>query len=156
MADQYQLLEVANMTEVNTNLSSVSQSLLDTYVKAQAADLSLMIRKSVEARDWLSTVEPRTVRAVMKRVVEDVTVIDDQVGQLYDEGQKKVKSSDSSRTMGHRSRSVFSSDTNSTNLDSSLASNIQKLFSEKIDYFAPVTNSKVRMFDILLTQMLMA
>ena len=144
------------MAEVNTSLSSVSQSLLDTYVKAQAADLSLMIRKSVEARDWLSTVEPRTVRAVMKRVVEDVTVIDDQVGQLYDEGQKKVKSSDSSRTMGHRSRSVFSSDTNSTNLDSSLASNIQKLYWEKIDYFAPVTNSKVRMFDILLTQMLMA
>ena len=104
----------------------------------------------------MSTVEPRTVRAVMKRLVEDVTVIDDQVGQLYDEGQKKVKSSDSSRTMGHRSRSVFSSDTNSTNLDSSLASNIQKLYWEKIDYFAPVTNSKVRMFDILLTQMLMA
>ena len=144
------------MAEVNTSLSSVSQSLLDTYVKAQAADLSLMIRKSVEARDWLSTVEPRTVRAVMKRVVEDVTVIDDQVGQLYQEGQKKVKSSDSSRTMGHRSRSVFSSDTNSTNLASSLASNIQKLYWEKIDYFAPVTNSKVRMFDILLTQMLMA
>ena len=104
----------------------------------------------------MSTVEPRTVRAVMKRLVEDVTVIDDQVGQLYDEGQKKVKSSDSSRTMGHRSRSVFSSYTNSTNLDSSLASNIQKLYWEKIDYFAPVTNIKVRMFDILLTQMLMA
>ena len=49
MADQYQLLEAANMAEVNTSLSSVSQSLLDTYVKAQAADLSLMIRKSVEA-----------------------------------------------------------------------------------------------------------
>ena len=48
MADQYQLLEVANMTQVNTSLASVSQSLLDTYVKVQAADLSLMIRKSVE------------------------------------------------------------------------------------------------------------
>ena len=53
MADQYQLLEAANMAEVNTSLSSVSQSLLDTYVKAQAADLSLMIRKSVEACDDL-------------------------------------------------------------------------------------------------------
>ena len=40
MADQYQLLEVANMTQVNTSLASVSQSLLDTYVKVQAADLS--------------------------------------------------------------------------------------------------------------------
>ena len=86
----------------------------------------------------MSTVEPRTVRAVMKRLVEDVTVIDDQVGQLYQEGQKKV------------------TNTNSTILDSSLASNIQKLFSEKMDYFAPVTNSKVRMFDIFRTQMLIA
>ena len=102
-----------------------------------------VIRKSVEARDWLSTVEPRAVRAVMKRVVEDVSLIDEQVGQLYQEGQRKLRSSDSSRTFGNRSRSVFSNYTNSTHLDSSLASNIQKLFSEKIDYFAPVTNNKV-------------
>ena len=84
MADQYQLYEPVNMSQVNTGLASVSQSLLSSYVKAQAADLSMMIRKSVEARDWLSTVEPRSVRAVMKRVVEDVTVIDDQVRQCND------------------------------------------------------------------------
>ncbi len=41
----------------------------------EAGDLSLMLRKSVEARDWLATLEPRTVRAVMKRVIEDVTLI---------------------------------------------------------------------------------
>lgn len=135
-----------SLTNINSDLATVSQQLLDSYVQAQAADLSLMLRKSVEARDWLSTVEPRSVRAVMKRVVEDVTLIDEQVGQLYEEGQRKVRSSDSSRTYGtgHRSRSVFSSfAASSSNLDSSLASNIQKLFSEKIDYFAPVTPSKV-------------
>ena len=33
------------------------------------------MRKSVEARDWLNTVEPRSVRAVMKRMVEDITQI---------------------------------------------------------------------------------
>ena len=49
------------------------------HVHVQAADLSLMLRKSVEARDWLSAVEPRSVRAVMKRVVEDVTLVDAQV-----------------------------------------------------------------------------
>lgn len=38
-----------------------------------------MLRKSVETRDWLSTLEPRNVRAVMKRVVEDTTAIDVQV-----------------------------------------------------------------------------
>lgn len=34
-----------------------------------------LLRKSVETRDWLNTIEPRTVRAVMKRVIEDITAI---------------------------------------------------------------------------------
>ena len=45
----------------------------------QGQVLSQMLRKSVETRDWLNTVEPRTVRAVMKRVVEETTCIDAQV-----------------------------------------------------------------------------
>ena len=52
-----------------------------------------MIRKSVETRDWLTTMEPRNVRAVMKRVVEDVTAIDNEVGVLYEEGARKAHSS---------------------------------------------------------------
>jgi hypothetical protein len=62
-----------------------------------------MLRKSVETRDWLNTIEPRNVRAVMKRVIEDITSIDAQVGQLYEEGVRKERSSDSSRrTHPHR------------------------------------------------------
>lgn len=56
-----------------------------------------MLRKSVETRDWLNTIEPRNVRAVMKRVVEDVTAMDSQVGQLYEEGVRKERSSDSTK-----------------------------------------------------------
>ena len=56
-----------------------------------------MIRKSVETRDWLNTIEPRTVRAVMKRVVEDISSIDSQVGSLFEEGTRKADSSDSSK-----------------------------------------------------------
>lgn len=52
-----------------------------------------MIRKSVETRDWLNTIEPRNVRSVMKRVVEEVTLIDKQVGTLYEEGAKKDQGS---------------------------------------------------------------
>lgn len=62
-----------------------------------------MLRKSVETRDWLNTIEPRTVRAVMKRVVEDVAAVEGQVGVLYEEGVKSERSSDSSRkTQGYR------------------------------------------------------
>lgn len=57
-----------------------------------------MLTKSVETRDWLHTIEPRTVRAVMKRVVEDMTAIDSLVIQLYeDHGTATEHSSDSSR-----------------------------------------------------------
>jgi len=41
-----------------------------------------MLKKSVETRDWLHSLEPRTVRAVMKRVVEEITSVDSQVKLL--------------------------------------------------------------------------
>lgn len=56
-----------------------------------------MLRKSVETRDCLSSIEPRNVRAVMKRVIEDVTGIDSLVGQLYEEGIRTERTSDSTR-----------------------------------------------------------
>lgn len=59
-----------------------AQRLLDHYVQVQGAAVAQMLRKSVETRDWLGTVEPRNVRAVMKRVVEDITAIDVQVGAI--------------------------------------------------------------------------
>lgn len=52
-----------------------------------------MIRKSVETRDWLNTIEPRNVRSVMKRLVEELTCIDKQVGLLFEEGIKKSEGS---------------------------------------------------------------
>jgi len=56
-----------------------------------------MLRKSVETRDCLSAIEPRTVRAVMKRVVEDVAAMDVVIGQLYEEGIRTERTSDSTR-----------------------------------------------------------
>lgn len=45
--------------------------------------MSQMLRKSVETRDWVTTIEPRNVRAVMKRVVEDITSVDVQVSRRF-------------------------------------------------------------------------
>ncbi|MEQ2275369.1 Vacuolar protein sorting-associated protein 51 [Xenotaenia resolanae] len=108
-----------------------------------------MLRKSVETRDWVNTIEPRNVRAVMKRVVEDTTSIDVQVGLLYEEGVRKAHSSDSSK----RTFSVYSSSrqqpryaasyTPSAPMDTNLLSNIHKLFSERIDIFSSVEFNKV-------------
>lgn len=128
---------------------STAQTLLNQYVKSQGLVVSQMLRKSVETRDWVTTIEPRNVRAVMKRVVEDITSVDVQVGLLYEEGVRKAHSSDSSK----RTFSVYSSSrlqgryaqsyTPSAPLDTSLLSNIQKLFSERIDIFSTVQFNKV-------------
>uniref|UniRef100_A0A8C5R254 Vacuolar protein sorting-associated protein 51 homolog n=1 Tax=Leptobrachium leishanense TaxID=445787 RepID=A0A8C5R254_9ANUR len=128
---------------------STAQTLLNQYVKSQGLVVSQMLRKSVETRDWVATIEPRNVRAVMKRVVEDITGVDVQVGLLYEEGVRKAHSSDSSK----RTFSVYSSSrlqgryaqsyTPSAPLDTNLLSNIQKLFSERIDIFSTVQFNKV-------------
>lgn len=60
-----------------------------------------MIRKSVETRDWLNTIEPRNVRSVMKRLVEEIASIDKQVGLLYEEGFKKTEGSGIIKSLGH-------------------------------------------------------
>ncbi|XP_041035847.1 vacuolar protein sorting-associated protein 51 homolog [Carcharodon carcharias] len=140
---------VTLVTVLCADAREAAQKLLNHYVKVQGLNVSQMLRKSVETRDWINTIEPRNVRAVMKRVVEDITSIDVQVGLLYEEGVRKAHSSDSSK----RTFSVYSSSrqqaryapsyTPSAPMDTNLLSNIQKLFSERIDIFSPVEFNKV-------------
>ncbi|ELU14198.1 hypothetical protein CAPTEDRAFT_169961 [Capitella teleta] len=124
-----------------------AQRLLNHYVRVQGLTISQMLRKSVETRDWLNTIEPRNVRAVMKRVVEDITAMDIQVGQLYEEGIRKERSSDSTKRSLSTVRPSAPTRTNwsytPSTLDNSLMSNIQKLFSERIEIFSGVEFSKV-------------
>ncbi|XP_048853895.1 vacuolar protein sorting-associated protein 51 homolog [Brienomyrus brachyistius] len=140
---------VTPVTALCSEAREAAQKLLNHYVKVQGLIISQMLRKSVETRDWVNTIEPRNVRAVMKRVVEDTTSIDVQVGLLYEEGVRKAHSSDSSK----RTFSVYSSSrqqvryapsyTPSAPMDTNLLSNIHKLFSERIDIFSPVEFNKV-------------
>ena len=65
------------------------QSLLNAYVQMEGQLLSQMIRKSIETRDWMASPEPRHVRGAIRRVVEEVSIIDKHVDKLYEEGQKK-------------------------------------------------------------------
>ncbi|XP_062870540.1 vacuolar protein sorting-associated protein 51 homolog [Trichomycterus rosablanca] len=140
---------VTTVTALCSEAREAAQKLLNHYVKVQGLIISQMLRKSVETRDWVNTIEPRNVRAVMKRVVEDTTAIDVQVGLLYEEGVRKAHSSDSSK----RTFSVYSSSrqqiryapsyTPSAPMDTNLLSNIHKLFSERIDIFSPVEFNKV-------------
>lgn len=105
-----QYTSAANVTtdsEICEKFQEAAQSLLNHYVRIQGLAVSQMLRISVETRDWLHTIEPRTVRSVMKRVVEDITKIDTQVAALYDDSDGQVdRSSDSSRKT-HRYKILF-------------------------------------------------
>ena len=72
------------MSTLCAEARETARRLLTHYVKVQGLVISQMLRKSVETRDWLSTLEPRNVRAVMKRVVEDTTAIDAATGRLLE------------------------------------------------------------------------
>lgn len=133
-------------TEICEEARVTAQRLIDAYVRSQGTVLSQMLRKSVESRDWLNCLEPRSVRAVMKRIVEELNAIEIVVNELFKGnggagGQQGVgghgggsittASSDSSRKTHFRSNwSVTPSQ-----LDSAF---VNRLFSERIEIFSSV------------------
>lgn len=48
-------------TELASEMHESAQTLVEAYVKLQGINLSQMLRKSVETRDWLNCIEPRSV-----------------------------------------------------------------------------------------------
>lgn len=76
-------------TELNSEMHDAAQILLDAYVRVQGINVSQMLRKSVETRDWINCLEPRSVRAVMKRIVDELTNIDGTLDELFESGGMK-------------------------------------------------------------------
>jgi hypothetical protein len=143
-------VSLTSSTELCSLCKTAAQNLVNHYVRREGFNLSHMSRKSVETRDWMSVVEPRSVRSVMKRMVEDLTVIDGQVGDLYEEGNRVERSSDSSRrtfstasARQGKQATVSYNNYSSNFIDQSLMSNIQKLFSEKMEIFSAVEFCKL-------------
>nr|XP_045605815.1 vacuolar protein sorting-associated protein 51 homolog [Procambarus clarkii] len=152
--EQLQLEDKTGLTHLHTitdGMREAGQKLLNHYVHTQGASISQMLRRSVELKDWLGCGEPRSVRRVMRTVLDEITTMDTQVGALYEEGNRQDRSSDSSRRTFHSvnacrggtgGRSAWSSYTPSQ-LDNSLVANLNKLWSERIEIFAPVEFTRV-------------
>ncbi|KAG5671805.1 hypothetical protein PVAND_001980 [Polypedilum vanderplanki] len=136
-------------TELNSEMFDAAKILLDAYVRVQGMNVSQMLRKSVETRDWINCLEPRSVRAVMKRVVDELTNIDGTLEELFESGQMQTTASSDSSRKTHFSmsmqgkqqyRSTLSNYT-SSQTDNSL---VHRLFSERVDIFnSTVEFSKV-------------
>lgn len=73
-------------TELNSEMHDAAQVLLDAYVRVQGMNVSQMLRKSVETRDWINCLEPRSVRAVMKRIIDELMNIDGTLDELFESG----------------------------------------------------------------------
>ncbi|VDM30379.1 unnamed protein product [Hydatigera taeniaeformis] len=144
--------------------------LLTTFAKFEGAQLAHMMRKSVEARDWLRCLEPRTVRSVIRRILEDLDNIDFQVSQLLPpstagrcrggkeggrgsvDGRYSWRSSMShlrgqtvgglvalsTTTVGAMGSSQQHGAVTSPEYDPALASQLRRLFHQRVNVFAPV------------------
>jgi len=134
--------QLSSEVELASDMHSAAQDLVNYYVRVEGLSISQMLKKSVETRDWLHSLEPRTVRAVMKRVVEEITSVDSQVGELFEEGMRTDRSSDSSRRT-QMSRHIRAWSSGGTAANTQTFSAINRLFSERIDIFSPVQFSRV-------------
>lgn len=136
-------------TELNSEILDSAKTLLDAYVRVQGMNVSQMLRKSVETRDWINCLEPRSVRAVMKRVVDELTSIDGTLEELFESGQPNTTTSSDSSRKTHFSMSMQGKQqyrSTLSNFTSSQADNslVHRLFSERVDIFnASIEFSKV-------------
>lgn len=133
--------------DMYTNMRKSAQILLDSYVRLQGLNISQMLRKSVETRDWLNCLEPRSVRAVMKRVVEELSLIDCVLSDLYESGAQTTASSDSSRkthfSISASKQPQYRSNWSNCTSEPMLITNMHRLFSDKIDIFGSVQFTKI-------------
>lgn len=133
--------------DMYANMRKSAQILLDSYVRLQGLNISQMLRKSVETRDWLNCLEPRSVRAVMKRVVEELSLIDAVLSDLYESGAQTTASSDSSRkthfSISASKQPQYRSNWSNCTSEPMLITNMHRLFSDKIDIFGSVQFTKI-------------
>ncbi|CAH8669478.1 unnamed protein product [Heterobilharzia americana] len=129
---------------------NTGNELLMAFVRLEGTNLAQLLRKSVEARDWLKNLEPRSVRSAVKRVIEDLVLLDHQVSQLFSSGTRnrdRVSDSRSSRSLRPSTSSHYIDATRSggsgqgipgTDLDPTLATHLRRLFTQRVDIFAAV------------------
>lgn len=112
---------------------TVAQNLGNHYVKLQGNIIGQMIRKSVETRDWAHSSEPRNVRAVMRRILEELSAAEP-IASLFEDGPVQPP--------GSGSRHHARSGTGVSWADHGYTHNLHKLFSDKIEIFTAIEFTK--------------
>ena len=174
-------IDRSRLTTIQKQFNIIAKQLLKQYICSQGFTLSQMLRKSIETRDWLNTIEPRHVRSVMKRIIEDLTQIDKQVFMLYNDQQSSTLLTSTSSSYGryyHRSNitSTRSSDGGRRNIimprssvlertmsrgpgssggsTGNLQLNFHKVFNEKLDFFIDLQFQKTSILSSIIKLLL--
>ncbi|XP_018654947.1 hypothetical protein Smp_025440 [Schistosoma mansoni] len=136
--------------DVSNRFRSTGNELLVAFVRLEGTNLAQLLRKSVEARDWLKNLEPRTVRSAVKRVIEDLVLLDQQVSQLFSSNTRnrdRISDSRSNRSLRPSTSSHLTDATrtgsssqgfHSPDLDPTLATHLRHLFTQRVDIFTAV------------------
>lgn len=57
----------------------VANQLLVAFVRVEGTNIAQLLRKSMETRDWLKSLDPRSARSAVVRVFDDLKTVDNQV-----------------------------------------------------------------------------
>ncbi|KAK9813244.1 hypothetical protein WJX72_011382 [[Myrmecia] bisecta] len=119
--------------EVARRLGTAAQLLLAGYVEAHGRRLSLAVRRSVDATNWLQHKEPRGPRPICDLLIERLANAEAEVVQLVDDGGHRPKGG-SGRVEGASTpiRDVSGGEGNA------LERNVARLFREKVNFFGVV------------------
>uniref|UniRef100_A0A0M3HWJ5 Vacuolar protein sorting-associated protein 51 homolog n=1 Tax=Ascaris lumbricoides TaxID=6252 RepID=A0A0M3HWJ5_ASCLU len=122
---------LTSLDKLRVSLRATAHALLKHYVRIQGVIVSQLLVKSVEARDWLICAEPTTVRAVIKRLIEDLSSLDSLIKPFMGEGTRKERSTESNSARSHARRNP--------NFDAcSISSTLDKLWTERVDFCANI------------------
>ena len=77
--------------EFGSELSSASQRLIQKHVRDTGMRIGEMLRKSIETPNWLKRPEPHGVDGAIEIVVSELTLLQQPVGVLYEQGPRKER-----------------------------------------------------------------
>uniref|UniRef100_A0A0N5AFM2 Vacuolar protein sorting-associated protein 51 homolog n=1 Tax=Syphacia muris TaxID=451379 RepID=A0A0N5AFM2_9BILA len=150
--EQFRLVEEAqkgtescltSIENVRFSFRNTAYELLRHYVNRQGVLISQPLVRSTEGKDWLNCPEPNSVRATMKRFLEELASLDVLIKPFMQEGARKERTGDIS--------SLRSLTRRNPNFDAcSISSTLDKLWAERVDFCANVEFNRTSVLTALV------
>uniref|UniRef100_A0A0N4ZN89 Vacuolar protein sorting-associated protein 51 homolog n=1 Tax=Parastrongyloides trichosuri TaxID=131310 RepID=A0A0N4ZN89_PARTI len=136
--EEYQKCSYVEVSDIEKMIATKAECILQKFVSYYGFNLSLIIVKSIESKDWVNCPESRgESRSVIKRVIEQFLELNNQIKYFVDDNDDRVYNENYKNTSIRKPidgrYDTVSSYTNSV---------VDKLFAEKIDLLHPLELKK--------------